>query len=317
MITRAKLVLFNALPLAVFALVYLATYAGGASSVSPYLLEYRACRALSTLLAGGTLAIAGCYLQATLRNPLVDHHILGVGSGALFASYVAVIFLGYTLPAISVSAIVGGLVALALTTLISERISGSDVAYVLTGISIMSLFSGLSVLLSYYAVTKYPHASLMLVGSFTLTTRDKLIPALFSYALVYSAYISFSKRLNALLLGDEYAAQLGVNPRFTRLTLAVVSGTSASIVVSLFGLIGFVGLIAPHISRFLLGTSDNRLVIPLSAALGSLILYAADAFSRLVTSPVMGEVPAGAVVSALGAPFFTLLVVKRLGRVNA
>lgn len=315
MITRGKFIFYSALPPAIIASLCLTVYLLNANQGTlAQLAEYRLYRVLYALLAGGALAASGCFLQSTLRNPLVDHYILGVGSGALFASYIAIIVYGQVPLLTTVFAVAGGLLALALTILVAERISGSDAAYVLAGIGITSLFSGLSALLSYYAITKYPYAGLMLLGSFTLATRDKLLYALLAYALTYVGFTFLSKRLNALLIGDEYAAQLGVSPRAIRLSASVISGTAASVVVSMFGLVGFVGLVAPHIARFVVKTSDNRVVIPVASVIGALILLVADTFSRLVTTPVIGEVPAGAVVSVFGAPFFTLLVVRRFKR---
>ncbi|MEM0000575.1 MAG: iron ABC transporter permease [Desulfurococcaceae archaeon] len=315
LVNRKALFFFSALPLIMITCTCALTHVvNTGQGVGGYLAEYRFYRTLYTLMAGSALAIAGCFLQSTLRNPLIDHYILGVGSGALFALYLTVILYEYRPLIVALSAAMGGLFALALTVIVAERISGSDVAYVLSGIGITSLFSGLSALLSYYALTRYPYASLMLVGSFILATRDKLVYVAAAFILTYATHFVLSRRLNALLLGDEYAAQLGVNPKLTRLVASITSGTSASVLVSLFGLIGFTGIVAPHISRLLLRTSDNRVVVPMAATIGASILYVADAFSRAVTTPVMGEVPAGAIVSVFGAPFFLLLIVKRFKR---
>jgi len=275
------------------------------------ILTYRLYRSLYTVLAGLVLASAGCMLQASLRNPLVDHYILGIGSGSLFAVYIALLLLERSsLWVISLVATIGGLSALALTVLIAESVSGSDVAYVLSGIGVTSLFSGLSVLLLHYVVRKYAYASLMLTGTFVHARPENLVYTSLAVALVLVGYVVLSKRLNVLMLGDDYAAQLGVNPGLTRLVASLVAGISASIIVSQFGVIGFLGLVTPHIARFTLKTSDNRLVTPLAMATGSLLLYITDVISRSLPGGV-GEIPAGALISALGAPFFLILLTRR------
>ena len=317
MISWKKLFLLILIPLLILLLILSSTYLQNIfQSVNEYIASYRYYRAIYVFISGFILASSGCYLQSVLRNPLVDHYILGIGSGALFASYLAILLHGYSIAVVTVFAVFGGLLALSLVVLIAERISGSDVAYVLSGISVTSLFSGLSIFLSYYVIIRYPYASLMLTGSFTLARPGLLPSLLLPFILVVMGYILFAKKINALILGDEYSAQLGVNPRTTRIYMALISGISSSIVVALFGLIGFIGLVAPHIARFLTKTSDNRIVVPLASSIGSLLLYSTDMFSRIIAAPVMGEIPAGAIVSLIGAPFFLLLIASRLrGRV--
>lgn len=277
------------------------------------LFRYRLVRGLSASLAGFVLAVAGCFLQATLRNPLVDHYILGIGGGALFFTYISVLIFGYySTLSVSFSAGIGGLVALLLTIYIAESISGSDVAYVLSGVSVTALFSGLSTLASYFAISKYRLAGVLLTGSFVIARADLLITMIVPIVMSITGYILFARRLNVMLLGDENAKQLGVNPEETRIAATIVAGVSSSIVVSLYGLIGFVGLISPHISRLILKTSDNRLVVLLSGLIGSALTFSTDLVSRYLISPIYGEIPAGVIVSVLGAPFFMYLLIKRL-----
>lgn len=280
--------------------------------LSEKIFIYRFHRAIYTVLAGVVLAASGCILQATLRNPLVDHYVLGTGSGALFAVYTTLLLLEHvTLWVISLAAAIGGLSALAITVLIAESISGGDVAYVLSGIGVTSLFSGLSVLLLYYVASKYGYASLMLTGTFIHSRPENLPYILLAVILVLIGYVLLAKRLNVIMLGDDHAAQLGVNPNLTRLSASIIAGVSASIIVSQFGVIGFLGLVTPHIARFILKTSDNRLVVPLAMALGSTLLFTTDTLSRSIMTKIIGEVPAGAVISAIGAPFFLILLIRR------
>lgn len=274
-------------------------------------LRYRFYRVLEAVLAGFVLGFAGSYLQASLRNPLVDHYILGIGSGALFSVYLAYLLFAGTQLVYSLIAIIGGLTALAITVLIAESIGGSATSYVLAGIGVNSLFSGLSVLLSYFILTVNPYALYLLVGSFIIATPAYLPMTIISLILVSIGYFPLAKPLNALILGDEYALQLGYNPRIYRLTSILIAGTASSIIVSCFGLIGFLGLVAPHIARLVMRSSDNRYVLPLSGLIASTLLLVTDDVSRTILVSVTGEVPAGAIVSVFGAPFFLFLILSR------
>jgi iron complex transport system permease protein len=151
----------------------------------------------------------------------------------------------------------------------------------------------------------------MLTGTFIHSRPENLPYILLAVILVVVGYVLLAKRLNVIMLGDDHAAQLGVNPNLTRLSASIIAGVSASIIVSQFGVIGFLGLVTPHIARFILKTSDNRLVVPLAMALGSTLLFTTDTLSRSIMTKIIGEVPAGAVISAIGAPFFLILLIRR------
>ncbi|MEZ0393825.1 MAG: iron ABC transporter permease [Desulfurococcaceae archaeon] len=294
-----------------FAPLAITSIADALSHVSGPLHVYRMYRALYASASGATLSMAGAIMQASLRNPLVDHYVLGIGSGALLASYSIVIAMGYDAAMVVAAAVLGGLAALALTSFIAGRLSGTDVAFVLSGIAVNSLLSGLSIALSYYAVVKYSYASLLLLGTFA-AARPSLLPySSIPLALLVAGYALFARRLNALMVGDDFSAQLGVNPRATRLAAVLLAGSAASVVVGLFGIIGFLGLVVPHLARLVLGISDNRLVIPLAGGIGALASWSADAVGRLIASPTVGELPAGALISAVGAPIFVALLLRR------
>ncbi|MEM4717658.1 MAG: iron ABC transporter permease [Desulfurococcaceae archaeon] len=279
------------------------------------LINYRFARALSASLCGLILAISGCFLQSSLRNPLVDHYILGIGSGALLFTYLSILITNrYSLTSANTMAVIGGLIALALTISIAEKLSGSDVAYILSGISVTTLFSGLSMFSSHYVVTRYRYASVLMTGSFVIARKELMPPIILATLITVVGYLMLAKRLNVIILGDEYAKQLGVNPVRTRTITSIIAGISSSIVISIYGLIGFVGLISPHMARAILKTSDNRLVIPLAATIGALLLYFTDLLSRNIMAPVWGEVPSGSIVSLIGAPFFIILLLTRFTR---
>jgi iron complex transport system permease protein len=283
----------------------------GAVPASPFVLRYRFYRVLEAILAGLILGASGAYLQASLRNPLVDHYILGIGSGALFSVYTTILLVGVNMYLVPGAAILGGLGALALTILVAEKMGGSDVAYVLSGLGVNSLFSGASMLLSYLILTVQPYALFILAGSL-ITASPRLLPQLLASALlVYAAYPPLAKPLNTLLLGDTYSLQLGYSPRNTRRAATIVAGISSSLVVACFGLIGFLGLVSPHIARFLSKTSDNRIIIPLASLVSGLLLLLTDDLSRIYLVELTGEIPAGAIASLFGAPFFLFLILLR------
>lgn len=311
MYTRTKFVLIStSLLILLFITIYFSIYED--HPVNDLVLKYRFYRVIEAVTAGFVLGFAGAYLQASLRNPLVDHYILGIGSGALFTVYLAyLLFASVQLIVYSSVAIIGGLTALAITVLIAESIGGGATSYVLAGLGVNSLFSGLSVLLSYFILTVNPYALYLLVGSFIVATPSYIPIILVSLILVATGYFPLAKPLNALILGDEYAYQLGYNPRIYRLATILIAGISSSLIVSCFGLIGFLGLVAPHIARLLIKSSDNRYVLFLSGLLASILLLITDDISRILLVSVTGEVPAGAIVSVFGAPFFLFLIVSR------
>lgn len=281
------------------------------------LMSYRLLRTFYSLGAGLVIGCSGALLQAALRNPLVDHYVVGVGSGALFATYVAILA-GAISPAVSgIAAIGGGLSALLITTLMAKGLRASEFSFVLSGIAVNTIFSGLSLLASFFVARVFPYSPYLLMGSFVLAVWDKLPLVLAALIVSAASYVLLARPLNALALGDITTKQLGWNPLLVRIASVVLAGASASLVVSAFGILGFVGLVSPHIARLMLRTSDNRLVIPCSMTVGSMVLYSTDALSRYVLSAVVGEVPAGAIASVLGGPFFIVLLARRLRGVQA
>ncbi|MCD6301465.1 MAG: iron ABC transporter permease [Staphylothermus sp.] len=295
-----------------FFTMYVSLFIGSAEQVNPLVMKYRFTRVVEVVLTGFILGISGSYLQSALRNPLVDHYILGIGSGALSSVYLFILILGISHIVTPFVAIIGGLIALFLTITIAEIIGGSDISYILAGIGINSLFSGLAYLLSFLILVKNPYALYLMAGGFTLASPEYEIPLIVSAVIVLVTYPVLAKPLNALLLGDELVYQIGYDPRRYRLITIIIAGVFSSIVVSYFGLIGFIGLVSPHIARFLLKTSDNRFVIPLSGTISALLLLITDDLARSVLVNIgVGEVPAGSIVAVIGAPFFLLLILSR------
>ncbi|MEM1644018.1 MAG: iron ABC transporter permease [Desulfurococcaceae archaeon] len=258
--------------------------------------SYRVNRVLLGLFSGFIFAYSGSMLQSSLRNPLADPYLLGIGGGALLSIYV------YYLAAPTPSVLH-----------VAEAVGGSDVAYVLSGIGISSFFSGVAITLYYFILSRAPHTPYiyaMLIGSLVDATKwkvDFLLPL--TLALIFLYFLT-AKPLNALIIGDEYASQLGFNAKYVRLITAVIAGVSSSIAVSAIGIIGFIGLVSPHIARLLLRTSDNRFVIPLASLTGALVLSLSDIAAKTFLSWSVGEVPAGVIASVFGAPLYVMLILR-------
>jgi iron complex transport system permease protein len=280
---------------------------------SSIIAEYRFYRDAYAFLTGLILGFSGSVLQATLRNPLVDHYVLGIGSTSLFAAYLTVAFLGYVdLMFIAGSSLIGGLSGLLLSLSLANYLGGSEVAYVLAGVGVASLFSGASFILSYYILQKQPYAWAMLLGSFA-TPLKEYFPYLVSASFIcLIAYLQLARRLNILLLGDIYSRQLGVDPKITRLVANLVAGGLSSIVVGFFGTIGFLGLVSPNLVRLLFKTSDNRVTVLNSSILSGLLLLTTDLVTRKILVTKVGEIPAGGVVSAFGGIFFLLILLREV-----
>lgn len=279
--------------------------------------ESRLPRAIAALGVGIGLSVAGCVYQAIIRNPLVDPYIMGVSSGAgTFA--VAAIATGFTLFGLlstdsvfvtPILAIIGGLLAFGLTMLLAEKSGGSSTNYVLAGVIIGMVFSAVQTLiLTTSGSEKLNSAISWLFGSFANVGWDTVwlifIPALF-LSLVP---LLWAKELNLVLLGEDQAKQMGLNVRkFNRMALILASVLTA-VCVAFCGIIGFVGLVVPHLCRMVLG-GDHRLVLPASIVIGGALMLFADLMARMIMVPQ--ELPVGAITTIIGVPVFAYLLIKK------
>jgi len=276
-------------------------------------------RVLMAVIAGAALSVAGTVLQTTLRNPLASPYTLGVASSAAFGaalsiilgagivSYGQLIFLN--LPAIVVNAFCFSMLSTFIIFWLSKIRGATAGTIVLAGIAIMYLFSAATSLLQYFGTTEQVTAvvfwmfgdlgkadwtNLPIVATVVLLT----LPVLFKWCWDY----------NALALGDETAKSLGVNVEFIRLTSMVLASLLTAVAVSFLGTIGFIGLIAPHIARMLIG-GDHKFLLPSACLMGSILLLIADTVSRTIISPLI--LPVGVLTSFLGVPLFLYLLLRR------
>ncbi|HLQ81982.1 MAG TPA: iron ABC transporter permease, partial [Bacillota bacterium] len=279
----------------------------GSRGTLSILWDVRLPRVGLALLIGANLAASGTLLQAVMHNPLADPGLTGVSSGAA----VAVLFVILTAPQwthlIPPVALVGGVVATVMVfTFAWQRHNGfTPLRVILAGVAVNSIFGGITGMLSILHSDRLPAALQWLNGSLAGTGMDDL-GTLLPYSLLgWIAALVCIRPANILRLGEQTAMGIGLNVTLARLLLCGVAVHLAAISVSTVGLIGFVGLVVPHITRMLVGS--NYLVrIPFGLALGAVVLVAADTLGRTVISPL--EVPAGIVMAVVGGPYFLYLM---------
>ncbi len=270
-------------------------------------------RILSALFIGASLSVAGSTYQGMFRNPLVSPDILGVSSGASLGAAFAILN-GASNWIVQLSAFAGGIIAVAASYLISRKSAHSHtLSLVLTGTMIMSLCNAGVTMIKYIADPNdvLQQITFWLMGSLTKTTMNafawSVIPMIIGLILIFV----FRWQINLLTLDEEEAKSLGINIRKYRLIFIIASTLLSAAAVCLGGLIGWVGLMIPHLARALVGVDYSRL-IPASAMLGGGYLILVDDLARSVFSM---ELPLGVVTSIIGAPFFIYLIIKRKERV--
>ncbi|PTR32125.1 iron complex transport system permease protein [Rhodococcus sp. OK519] len=273
---------------------------------SNVVLGVRLPRVLLGMLVGGGLALGGAALQAAFRNPLVSPQILGVSSGASFGGVLALMFgLGSTF--LVGGAFLFGLAALGMVLLIGRtRSGGAILMIVLGGVVTSAFFSALVSFITYVAdpYSTLPSIVFWLMGSLATADMAKVLIAAVPILLGSAVIIGLRWRINILSLGDDDAASLGVNPGRLRAVLLTMVALMTAGAVAVSGVIGWVGLVVPHIARLWVGP-DHRISMPTTFVLGAAYLTIIDTLSRTVSS---GEIPLGILTAIIGAPVFVLLL---------
>ena len=272
----------------------------------------RAPRVVLGALVGAGLALVGTALQAVTRNPLTDPHLLGVSSGAALGAVIVVLYLGEFIGLLSLplAAFVGALVSMLLVLAIASRggrlesdrllLAGVAVSFVMMAASNLLLFLG-----DHHAASS---VIFWMLGGLGLARWELLwLPAL-CLVLALLLLLGLARALNALMAGEHSAVSLGLEPRRVRLLVFVCASLLTGVLVSLSGAIGFVGLILPHVARFLVGAEHRRL-LPVSALLGALFLVWVDVAARTLLTPQ--DLPIGIATAAIGGVFFVLLLRRR------
>ncbi|MCY4391518.1 MAG: iron ABC transporter permease [Chloroflexi bacterium] len=279
----------------------------GSDSLSGLVVgQIRLPRFLDAVLVGGSLGVAGALLQGVTRNPLGDPTIFGLTGAAGLATAVS-ISINPQIPqwGIALAAMIGGLGGAGILFVIAYRGAVSPVRLALAGVALSALFGAIIVGLI-ASVRTFIQTTLGFLAGGLYGSDWSDLRSILPYAIpALAAAVALAGRLNVLSLGDEVATGLGVLADRTRLAILVVAGILTASAVAVAGLVGFVGLLSPHIARYVAG-SDNRYLIPASALVGAIIVAGADLVAKLIIMP--SEIPMGIITAAIGAPFLLYLV---------
>jgi iron complex transport system permease protein len=282
------------------------------SHIHKIMLYVRLPRGLAALLCGACLAESGLLLQSALANPLASAGIIGVNSGAgLFAVLASVLFPGLfaARPALAfVGAVLAAFLAFGVSRAAAGQGGDSQSGVILAGVAVGSLLSAGTDAVTILYPDSMMDKTAFFIGGFAHTQMNMVLLAAIPAAIGFAAAGFLSARMNVLSLGDEVAASLGLHVGLCRGLAIFAAALLAASAVSVGGLLGFVGLIAPHAARFLFGYDHKRLV-PLTALLGGGLTGLCDILARVLFAPY--ELPVGILLSCLGAPFFLLLIVRR------
>lgn len=266
-------------------------------------------RTLAAIMIGGGLAIAGAAYQGMFRNPLVSPDILGVSAGAGVGAVIG-IFLGQSLIYIQLAAFIGGLLTVTLVCLIARMARQHDpiLSLVLVGVAISALCGSAISLMKILAdpYTQLPSITFWLLGGLSSITQSDLLSASPIMLIGIIPLLLLRWRMNLLSLSDEEAKSLGINVSLIRGIFIVSATLITASAVSIAGIIGWIGLIVPHITRMIVG-ANFRYQLPVSMMIGAIMLLITDTLARSIASI---ELPLGILTSAVGAPFFLAILLQ-------
>jgi iron complex transport system permease protein len=273
--------------------------------------QIRMPRVILAAFVGGGLALGGLVFQALLRNPLAEPYILGISGGAAIGAILAMLIGLSYFPGVTILSFSGSLVVLAFVTTLAGTTIGNTMLSrdsLLLGGVMMNAFCAAVImfLISMTRSFQVQHILYWLMGDLATMQKEQL-PILFLVIPCFVIIFILARPMNLLLLGRETAAAMGVNVRNIVLTLLIVTSLMISIIVSLSGLIGFVGLVIPHILRMTLGP-DHRLLVPSCVLGGASYLILCDLLARVI--PSTGELPVGIITALIGAPLFIVLLLR-------
>jgi iron complex transport system permease protein len=282
----------------------------GSNQYDFIILSLRLPRVLVAILIGAALGVSGAILQGVIRNPLASPDIIGITNGAAFFATAFIVYLGgsVSIKFLPLAAITGAVAVSLLIYILAWKKGVSPFRLVLIGIGMATAMGSLTTFMivvtnAYTAAEAY----VWLTGSIYAASMEKFLLLLPVVIILIFAAMAFSRTVNVQELGDEIATSLGSQVQRQRFTLLFISVVLAGAAVSIGGAIGFVGLIAPHIARKLVGGSFSSL-IPTAALVGALLVSIADFIGRVAFQPY--DVPAGIFTAAIGAPFFIYLIYR-------
>lgn len=275
-------------------------------TITTIVFEIRLPRIIAAIVVGAALAIAGAAFQSIFQNPLVSSDLLGVSNGAGFGAALAILISGTNLVT-QVLAFFFGMISVSITYLISRAYkAGGILVLVLSGVAISAFFSALISGIKFIADPddKLPEIVYWLMGSLASVNLDKLLMIIVPLIIGFAILLLLRWQMNILAMGDEEAQSLGLNPSKVRLLIIIACTLLTSAAVSISGIIGWIGLIIPHVARILVGP-NNKILIPASLSLGASFLLFVDNISRAWISV---EIPIGILTAIIGVPIFLYLL---------
>lgn len=279
-----------------------------ASAAYRILLYVRLPRVIAAMLAGSALAVSGAIIQAVLNNPMAAPNIIGVNSGAGFAVSIVVAIFPTAIWLMPAAAFAGALCACLLIYLIAAKTGAGRIAITLVGIAVSSIFSaGINTVKTLFPESLY-NTSTFLIGGLSGVGYARILPAAAFIAIGLAAALVCAKHIDVLSMGEETAESLGMHVKAFRFLLLTLSSILAGSAVSFAGLLGFVGLLVPHMNRRFVGGNHAQL-IPFCAMGGAVLVLLCDLIGRVLFAPY--EIPVGIVLSFIGGPFFIAQILMR------
>ena len=291
------------------------------SQIQSIIMDIRLPRIILALLVGSVLAILGAVMQGLFRNPLADPSLIGVSGGASVGASIVIVTAGGAmlsplagLSMVALGAFIGGVITTLVVYRVATSILGTSVTtMLLAGIAIGAIAGAFNSLLSYFSDNQMlRQISVWQMGNLGGANWQKASLMAAVSLIIFSLLPSHAKSLNAFLLGESEARHLGIDVQRIKRQLIFLTALGVGVSVALAGLIGFVGLVIPHMVRLLIGP-DHRALLPASALAGASLLLIADSIARVVVLPA--ELPTGILTALLGAPFFVVLLLKQRGEI--
>jgi len=276
------------------------------STVNTIVWQIRLPRILAAILVGASLSMAGTAFQGIFKNPLVSSDLLGVSNGAGFGAALSILLSGSSV-VIQLFAFIFGIISVSITYLISKAYkAGGILILVLSGVAISAFFNSLISGIKFIAdpEDKLPEIVYWLMGSLASVTMNEIIMIIIPLFIGFVILYLLRWQMNILAMGDEEAQSLGLNPSRVRLIIIAACTLLTSAAVSISGIIGWIGMIIPHMARMIVGP-DNKILLPASLSLGASFLLLIDNISRVAISI---EIPIGILTAVIGVPIFLYLL---------
>jgi len=292
----------------IFVLI-ISIFIGPAGIKKEIILNLRLPRILMGFFVGASLSLSGLSLQGVFKNPLLEPYLIGISSGGALFSFISYLIPFDFILKTPLFSFFGSIFSVTLILLISRFAKYNPYSILLLGISISILFSSILAFLIYLLPSERIQIFFYLFGGLSRSSWLKLFIVFLSFIFSFIFLLIKNKELDIILLKEEEAFSLGVNPEKFYIEIIFFSSILASTSVAFNGIIGFIGLIVPHISRILIGEKHINL-IPFSSILGGIVLVLCDDLSRILIKGI--EIPVGIITSFIGVPFFLYLLFKKL-----